>query len=274
MTAKLSINKIALIAFISLLSLIAVFPFYSMMIMGTYYANDLFTGIKLLPGNYLNENLKTLFTINIFRYYANSLIVSVSCTVLTVLVCSLAGFGFAKYNFRFKKPLFQFILLTMMIPAQLGLVAFVIEMHAIKWLDTLLPLIIPPAASAFGVFLMTQYASGSIPDEVLESGRIDGCGEYRVFAQIALPFMKPGFTTLALLTFLSSWNSFLVPVIVLSKDKLYTIPLGIRQLATNFRTDSAAQILGLTIATLPILVFFAIFSKSLISGLSAAAVKG
>ena len=263
-----------MIVLISGITMIAVFPFYSMIIMGTHYANDLFTGIKLLPGAYLLENFKTLLTIDIVGYYKNSLLVAVSSMILCVLVCSMAGFAFAKYEFRGKNILFTFILLTMMIPMQLGLVAFVIEMKTLGWLNTLLPLIIPPAANAFGAFWMTQFAKSAIPNEVIESARIDGCGEFRLFFQIALPFMKPACTTLGLLAFLWSWNSLLTPLILITQESLYTLPLGIRQLNTNFRFDFAAQILGLTLGTIPILIIFAVFSKSLIRGLSAAAVKG
>ncbi|BBI32843.1 carbohydrate ABC transporter permease [Cohnella abietis] len=256
------------------ISIMAFYPFYSMLIMSTYQSNDLYTSIKLLPGNYLGENFKTLFSIDFLAYYKNSIIVAISTTVLGVLVSAAAGFAFGKYKFRFKNVLFVSVLLTMMIPMQFGIVAFVIEMRWFGWLDTLLPLIIPPAANAFGVFWMTQFARSTIPDEVMESARIDGCGETSIFFKIVLPFLRPAFITLGLLFFLWSWNSFFVPLIVLSTDSLYTIPLGIRGLAGQFRADSAAQILGLTIGTIPVLVFFAIFSKNLIEGLASSAVKG
>lgn len=271
------INKIAFfisIVLLIIMSLIAAFPFYSMIIMGTYYANDLFTGIKLLPGDYLVENFKSIMSIDIGNNYKNSLIVATGVTLLGVLVSSMAGFAFAKYNFRMKKFLFAFILATMMVPKQLGLVAFIIEMRAIGWIDTLLPLIIPPAANAFGAFWMAQYSKSAIPHEVLESARIDGCSEYGLFFRIALPFLRSALVTIGLLLFLWSWNDFLTPFILLSDEKLFTLQLGIRQLSTQFRFDYAAQILGLTLGTIPILIFFAIFSKNLISGLSAAAVKG
>lgn len=274
MVGKSFIVRLLMVLFVGAISIVAIYPYYSMIMMGTYYSNDLFTGIKILPGDYLKENLATLKTINILTFYKNSVLVAVSCSILTVFVCAAAGFGFAKYQFKFKKPLFTFILLTMMVPLQLGIVAFVVEMRAIGWLKTLLPLIIPPAANAFGAFWMTQFALQAIPDEVMESARIDGCSELRIFTQIALPFMVPACTTLGLLAFLLSWNSLFQPLIVISDAKLFTIPLGIRQLATNFRMDNAAQILGLTLTSIPILFLFAIFSRSLISGLSSAAVKG
>ncbi len=273
MPKKKGLNIIGFVL-ILLISIIAILPFYTMLIMGTYYTNDLFTGMKFIPGNYLGENIKTLFSIDILAFYKNSIIVAGGSAILTVVVCAMAGFAFAKYKFLFKKTLFSSVMVTMMIPMQLGLVAFVIEMQAIGWRNSLLPLIIPPAASAFGVFWMTQFASSAIPDEVMESARIDGCNEFTLFVKIALPFMRAACMTLALLAFLWSWNNLLTPLVVISNESLYTIPLGIRQLSTTFRNDTAAQVLGLSLTTLPILLLFSAFSKSLISGLSAAAVKG
>ncbi|MFF2483936.1 carbohydrate ABC transporter permease [Paenibacillus sp. NPDC058071] len=256
------------------ISLLAFYPFYSMIMMSTYNSNELYTGIKLYPGNYLAENFKTLFSIDFLGYYKNSLIVAISTTVLGVLVSAAAGFAFGKYEFRFKNILFVSVLVTMMIPMQFGIVAFVLEMRWLGWLDTLLPLIIPPAANALGVFWMTQFARSTIPTEVLESARIDGCGETGIFFKIVIPFLRPAFVTLGLLFFLWSWNNFFVPLIVLSSDSLYTIPLGIRGLAGQFRADNAAQILGLTVGTIPVLIFFGFFSKNLMEGLASSAVKG
>lgn len=270
---KKSAKQIVMVLVISIFSLAALFPFYMMINMGTYKTNDLYTGIKLVIGGYAKENFHSLMQVHFIKYYLNSIMVSVSCAVLTVLVCSLGGYGLGKYKFRGQKVLMTIVMLTMMVPTQLSLVGFVKEMNFMKWSNTLLPLIVPPAASAFGVFWIRQFTQDSIPDSVIESAKLDGCGEAKVFFKIALPFMKPACATLALLSFLWAWNSFLVPVIIISKEELFTLPLGIRQLATQFRTDLGAQILGLTVATVPILILFGYFSDNLISGLAAAAVK-
>lgn len=256
-----------------IITLFSIAPFWIMINMGTYKSTDLYKGIKLLPGDYLSTNFKSLMQIDFWRYYANSLIVAVLCAALTVFVCAMCGYALSKYDFKGRKALINVVLLTMMIPTQLSLVGFVIEMKTIGWLNTLLPLIVPPAASAFGVFWMRQYSQDTIPQSVIESARIDGCNEFKIFTHIALPFMRPACMTLALLSFLWSWNNFVTPMVVLTNEKLYTVPLGIRQLATQFRTDIGAQILGLTLATIPMLIVFSIFSKSLISGLASAAVK-
>ncbi len=265
--------KAILAIIMSIFGLVSIAPFFFMINMGTYKANELYTGIKLVPSGYLAQNFKSLMSIDFFKYYGNSIFVSVSCAVLTVLVCSMCGFGLAKYRFKGRKFFTNLVMLTMMVPTQLSLVGFIIEMNKIGWLNSHLPLIIPTAASAFGVFWINQFTRDAIPDSIIESARLDGCGEFKMFLRIALPFMMPACMTLALLSFLWSWNSFMVPMIVLTNEKLFTVPLGIRQLATQFRTDLGAQILGLTLATIPMLVMFGLFSKNLISGLASAAVK-
>src|SRR5665647_73257 len=259
---------------IALLSIFALLPFYIMIIMGTYQNEDLFTQIVILPGTYLLENLKTVASSHFERVYMNSLIVSIISTVMSVFVSAFAGYSFAKYNFKYKNKIFAFVLFTMMIPGQLGLVAFVIEMRTLHLAGTLLPLILPWVANAFGVFWMTQFIRSAIPNEVLESARIDGCSDIDIFFKIVLAFIYPAITTLSLLVFLWSWNNYLLPLIVINKPELYTIPLGITSLGNAYRTDLAAQILGLTIGTLPVLLLFAIGSKSFIRGLTAGSVKG
>jgi cellobiose transport system permease protein len=259
---------------IALLSIFSLFPFYLMVIMGTYQNEELFEKIVLLPGSYLVENFKTVMKSRFDLIYLNSLIVSIASTALTVFVSALAGFAFAKHEFKYKRKLFSFILLTMMIPGQLGLVAYIIEMRYLGLTGTLIPLILPWIANAFGIYWMTQFMKGAIPSEVLESARIDGCSEISVFFRIALPFIGPAITTLSLLVFLWSWNNYLLPLILINDPELYTIPLGITTLGNMYRTDMAAQILGLSLGTIPVLVLFAIGSKSFIRGLTAGSVKG
>lgn len=259
---------------VAVISLFSVLPFYIMIVMGTYQNEDLFKKIVLLPGNYLFENLHTVLETDFGHIYWNSILISVISTVLCVFVSTMAGFAFAKHHFRRKQLLFTFVLLTMMIPGQLGLIAYIIEMRLLNLTDTFLPLILPWIANAFGVYWMTQYMKGAIPTEVLESARIDGCSEIGTFFRIALPFTLPAVTTLSLLVFLWSWNNYLLPLIIINDPERYTIPLGIANLGSAYRTDLAAQILGLSMGTLPVLALFAIGSKSFIRGLTAGSVKG
>jgi len=267
-------KSIILTIFMLLLAALFVFPFYTMLMMSTQYTEDIYKGIPLLPGSYLAANLKTVFSAHFELYYQNSLIVAVLATLLSVAVSTLCGYALSKYRFRGSKALFNFILVTMMIPTQLGLVAFVVEMKAIGWMNTLLPLIIPPAATGFGVYWMRNYIGGALPTELIESGRIDGASEPMILLRIAVPCIKPALMSLALMNFVTNWNSFLVPLIVLNKPETYTVPIGIINLNSAYRNDLAAKITALTLGTVPLLILFFATSKSFIRGITMGAVKG
>lgn len=268
------ILKIVVTFIMVIMALIVIFPFYLMIVMGTQYTNDLFKGLTLIPSNYIIENFKTIVNANFARYYFNSAYISILATALTLLVCTMAGYGFSMYKFKGGKIMFSICLGMMMVPTQLGIIAFSVEVRAIGWSNTHLPLIIPAAASIFAMYWIYQYCGKNVPKEVIESARVDGCGEFRIFIQIAIPFLRTAILSVGLLSFLWSWNSFIVPLVIISKQNLYTIPLGIKTLDVLFRVDYGAQILALAISTIPMLAFFLFFSKSLIRGLSSVAVKG
>jgi cellobiose transport system permease protein len=134
--------------------------------------------------------------------------------------------------------------------------------------------LIIPTASSFGVFWMTLYIRNSVPGELLDAARIDGCSDTKTFVQIVIPVIKPAIGTLSLLTFLGSWNNFMLPLIILNEPELYTLPVGIKSFGNMYRLDLGVQIAALTLATFPILIVFALFNKSLIRGITAGAVKG
>jgi multiple sugar transport system permease protein/cellobiose transport system permease protein len=257
-----------------LMAILFVFPFYSMIMMSTHYAEDIYKGIPLYPGKYLLTNLKTVFGAHFEVFYFNSLLTSISATFLAVTVSMLCGYALSKYDFKGRNVLFAFILVTMMIPTQLGLVAFVVEMKQLRWINTLLPLIIPPAATGFGVYWMRNYIVGAIPTEMLESARIDGASEPRILLSISAPCMKPALFSLALMNFVGNWNAFLIPLILLNKPSIYTVPIGIINLSSAYRNDIAAKIAALALGTLPLLLLFAVTSKSFIRGITMGAVKG
>lgn len=266
--------KTALYLPVLLITVISLFPFYVMLIMGTYYNEDLFTGLKLLPGNYLLQNMKTVFAKDILLFYKNSIYISFFAAAGAAMISALAGFAFSKYDFKLKKVLFIFVLGTMMIPPQLGLIGFTVEMKWLNIINTHLPLILPPMANAFGVFWMTKFIGSAIPTELLDSATVDGCSHYGLFSRIVLPNLKSGLLTIFLIVFLSTWNNFLIPLIIINKDSLYTITMGICLLGNMFRTDYAARILGLSFTVIPIIIIFTIMSKYFTQGLMAGSVKG
>lgn len=274
MRNKFKFSRFFVIIFLIFMSIISLFPFYIMLIMGTHKNENLFKGLHLMPGNYLLENFRTIMSMNFLRYYKNSLIVTITTTLGILVISILTGFAFAKMKFRFKNALFAFILATLMIPGQVGLVGFLMEMRVFGWNDTFLPLIIPPMASGFGVFWMKQYMEASVPDELLEAATMDGCGVVKSLIVIIVPLIKPAIITLFLLFFLWTWNDYLTPLVILMDQSKYTIPLSISLIGQLHRTDYAARILSLALATLPILILFGFGSKYLIKGMVVGAIKG
>lgn len=263
------LHKIPIYLFMVMMSVCALLPFYMMIVMGTHYSEDLYTGVKLFFGKYFVQNFQTVMRQNFLLYYWNSIVVA-GCHVAGGLVISaLTGYAFAKFEFRGKKFLFAVIVATLAIPEQLGLIGYVLEMRWLGLNNTLFPLIVFGMANAFGVFWMRQYIGSSVPDEIIESGRVDGCREFGIFFRLIIPIIRPALITIFLLLFLWSWNNYMTPLVMISKEKLYTIPLSIALISSEYRTDYAARILALSMGTIPILILFSFGSKYLIQGLVA-----
>ena len=268
------LHKIPIYLLMVMMSVCALLPFYMMIVMGTHYSEDLYTGVKLFFGKYFVQNFQTVMRQNFLLYYWNSIVVA-GCHVAGGLVISaLTGYAFAKFEFRGKKFLFAVIVATLAIPEQLGLIGYVLEMRWLGLNNTLFPLIVFGMANAFGVFWMRQYIGSSVPDEIIESGRVDGCREFGIFFRLIMPIIRPALITIFLLLFLWSWNNYMTPLVMISKEKLYTIPLSIALISSEYRTDYAARILALSMGTIPILILFSFGSKYLIQGLVAGSVKG
>jgi multiple sugar transport system permease protein len=176
-------------------------------------------------------------------------------------------------EFRFKRALFALVMATMMVPAFMNMIPTFMVMDALGWIDTHRALYLPGAASAFGIFLMRQFAASTVPKELLSAARIDGASELGIYWRIALPLMKPALGTLGLITFISSWNNFMNPLIVMRTAENYTLPLALRSLFSTTSTEWGALMAGSAIATLPLIVLFVISSRQLIAGLTAGAVK-
>jgi len=252
----------------------AIFPFYMMIIMSTYRTAELYKAIRMIPGSYYFKNLATVIESGFMKYYVNSFYIAFVATLLCAFVSSLAGYGLAKFRFRLNKPLYFFTIASMMIPMQLGLIGYVIEMRAIHLANTREAVIAMFVASSFGVFWMTQFIRGSLPTEVVESARIDGCGELRIFFSIVLAYIRPGLATLIILSFMWNWNNYLLPLVILTNPELYPLTLGIASLGNRYTADYAAQITALGIGTLPLILVFILGSRYFIRGLTAGDIKG
>ncbi len=250
-------------------------PFYFMFVFASHSRADIF---NLPPPVWFGlnglENLKILSArIPFWRNLGWSLYVALASTALTLLFCSMAGFAFAAYRFRFKNALFGLVMGTMLIPSFMNMIPSFMIMDALGWIDQHRALIIPGAASAFGIFMMRQFIESAVPMELIEAARMDGCGEFTIYRVVVLPLIKPALGTLGLVTFIASWNNFMGPLVVLRSADQYTLPLAIRSLQTPVDTEWGALMAGTAIATIPLLILYFVFSRQLIAGLTAGAVK-
>ncbi|WP_299686369.1 carbohydrate ABC transporter permease [uncultured Vibrio sp.] len=274
-----NIKKDKLIAYIiiALGAVIMLAPFYFMFIFSSH-SN---TGILSVPppvllGDYLVDNFNALldFLPYFWHNLGLSLYVAVVVTVLNLLFCSLAGYAFAMFEFRFKNLLFVFIMGTMLIPPFLGMIPTAMIMSTIGWMNDTKALIVPAACGAMGIFMMRQFISSSIPKELVEAARMDGCGEFKIYYRVIVPLIKPAFGTLGLITFISSWNNFMGPLVVMNDMKMFTVPLALRALQGTGQVPWGAVSIGAAIAVLPLLILFILASRRLIDGLTSGAVKG
>ncbi len=250
-------------------------PFWFMFVFATHSRSEIF---NLPPPLWFGDDLAANFRllterIPFWRNLGWSLYVALMSTALTLLFCSMAGYAFALMEFRFKKALFGLVMATMLLPSFMNMIPMFMIMDALGWIDQQRALYVPGAASAFGIFLMRQFAQSSVPRELVESARMDGCGEFSIYWRIVLPLMKPALGTLALITFITSWNNFINPLIVMRSLPNYTLPLALRSLQSTLNTEWGALMCGSAIATIPLIVLFAITSRQLIAGLTAGAVK-
>jgi multiple sugar transport system permease protein len=250
-------------------------PFYIMFVFATQSRSEIFNlPPPLWFGDDLGENLKILTErLPFWRNLGWSLYVALASTALTLLFCSMAGYAFALMEFRFKKVLFTLVMATMLLPSFMNMIPTFMIMDALGWIDQHRALYLPGAASAFGIFLMRQFAAAAVPRELVEAARLDGCGELGIYWRIVLPLLKPALGTLGLITFIASWNNFMGPLIVMRSAENYTLPLALRSLQSTLNTEWGALMAGSAIATLPLLVLFAISSRQLIAGLTTGAVK-
>ena len=256
-------------------ALIMLAPFYFMFVFATHSRTEIFSlPPPLFFGDDFLSNLKILTDrMPFWRNLGWSLYVALASTLLTLLFCSLGGYAFAMFEFKFKNALFGLVMGTMLLPSFMNMIPTFMIMDALGWIDQPKALYIPGAASAFGIFLMRQFVSSSIPKELIEAARMDGCGELSIYARIVLPLLKPALGTLGLITFIASWNNFIGPLIVMRGPEMYTLPLALRSLQSPVNTEWGALMTGSAIATLPLVVLFVLSSRQLISGLTAGAVK-
>ena len=220
------------------------------------------------------DNYRALFAhASMGRWFINSVLVCAVITLLHLLFDSLAGYAFAKKKFRGRSLVFGLIVATMMIPGQVLMVPLFILLSRMGLVDTLTAVVLPALAGPFGIFMMRQHIK-SIPDELLDAARIDGCSEARIFFSIILPLSAPMLATLGIFVFVTHWNAYLWPLIVLYSNEVYTLPVGLATLQGKHTVNYGLLMAGASLAALPMLVAFICFSRAFVKGLTAGAVKG
>ena len=256
--------------------LLSIFPFYWLVVMSTRTTGDIFGyPPKLTPGPHLLENIRNVIAnVDLISALLNTLFVSLTCAILVMFFDSLAAFAFAKYNFPGKNVLFVILIATFLIPGSLSLVPSFVLMSWLGWVGGFQSLIIPGAANAFGIFLLRQFASGSIPDELIESARIDGAGFFRTYWSVGVPMLRGGLAFLGIFTFIGAWNDYVWPLIVLVNPQRLTLQVALQNLNSVYGTDYGMVMAGALISVVPLIGVFIIGSRHFIANIAAGALKG
>ena len=271
---KFTIGKLLIYIFIAITMVITIFPVLWIAIMGTQSTQQIYQGVSFLPGGHLGENLAAIQDVNFIRAFGNSLLVAVPTVIVSVVTSTMAGYALSKFRFRGAGVIMGIILAIMLVPNEASIVAYVMEMRWLKLSNTLYPLIFINFAHAFGVFFMRQYILGGMPYEIIESCRVDGCSEPRIFFQFVMPIIKPALFTLCVIVFMTSWNNYMYPLVLINNQSMYTTPLAIASVGTRDSPMLGAKSLGVVLGILPLLIVFGFFSKSITRGLTEGALKG
>jgi len=257
-------------------ALVLVSPLYFTFVFATHTRASIFdTPPPLFFGGAMLTNIELLLErLPYWRNFGMSVYVAVMTTALNLLLCSMGGYAFAVYEFRFKRALFAIVLGSMMLPAFLSMIPNFMLMQWLGWIDQPRALYVPGAAGALGVFLMRQYIGSAIPRELIDAARMDGCGEFAIFWRVVMPLVGPALGTLGLITFINSWNNFIAPLVVMRSVENYTLPLALRSMQSPNNTEWGALMVGSAIAMLPLLVAYFLCARRLVAGLTAGAVRG
>ena len=264
---------------LAIISFFCLFWFYVLFINATRSNSNLQTGFSALPSTNLLTNLKNLFTkskLPVVSGLVNSLIVSSLSAVLSVYFSTMTAYAIHAYDFKLKKFIYPFILAVMMIPSQVTALGFVKLVVGLNLEDSFIPLIVPTIAAPVTFFYMKQYMESTLPMSLIEAARIDGSGEFHTFNMIILPLMKPAIAVQAIFTFVSSWNNYFTPALILHEDNKKTLPILIAQLrsADWLKFDMGQVYAMIAFSIFPVIVVYLILSKHIVQGVAAGSVKG
>jgi multiple sugar transport system permease protein len=275
----LTIRRIIAYIVLIVLTVLSLFPFLLLIINSTRSHVQIMQGFSIVPGSSFVKNLKSVLSneqLPIFRGMLNSFIVAGCCAVLSTYFSAFTAYGIHVYDFKLKKFAFTFIMVVMMVPTQVSALGFIKLMNKMNLMDTFWPLIIPSIAAPAVFFFMKQYMESSLPIEIVEAARIDGCNELRIFNQIIMPILKPAIAVQAIFTFVTGWNNYFIPALVLSKKKMKTLPILIAELrsADFLKFDMGQVYFLIMLSIIPVVIVYLCLSKFIIRGVTLGSVKG
>ena len=260
------------------LAFLCLFFFYILIINSTRSHSMIQKGFSFLPGKSFMTNFRHVMAdanIPVLSGIKNSLIVSSCCAILSTYFSAMTAYGIYAYNFKMKRPAFIFIMLILSMPTQVSALGFVQLVTNMNMLNTLWPLFLPSIAAPAVFYFMYSYIQSSLPLDLVEAARIDGCGEFKIFNRIVLPIMKPAIAVQAIFSFVSSWNNYFIPALVISENKMKTLPILIAALrsADFLKFDMGKVYMLITIAIVPIIIVYLLLSRYIVDGVTLGGVK-
>lgn len=272
------VMKVVIYVVCIFLAILSVLPFWIMIVNATRSTTEIQQhAISLIPSSYMMNNIKILLgkSFNPTVGFANSLIISIGATALAIYFSSLTAYAQVAYNWKLRNVFFSFIMVVMMIPAQVTMIGFYQMVYKIHMTNKLSMLILPAIASPTMVFFMRQYLQPTLSMEIVQSARIDGAKEFMIFNRIVLPIMKPAIATQAIFSFVASWNNLFTPLVLLTDQKKYTMPIMVSLLKGDiYKTEYGSVYMGLTLTVLPLIIVYLLLSKYIIAGVALGGVKG
>ncbi|MFC4652320.1 carbohydrate ABC transporter permease [Lactococcus nasutitermitis] len=280
MSKALRTRRILIYIVFVLLTIISILPLVMMFINSTRSVVQINTGVSLIPGASLIHNVKVLFQygFNMAQGVGNSFFVAAGSTIISVYFSAMGAYALVAYDFKAKKLVYGFIVALIMIPSQVSMIGFYEFMIRLNLLDNFLPLILPGMAAPATVFFLVEYMSTVYNKDYADSARLDGASELTIFHRVMLPMMKPGLATMAIFSFVFSWNNFLMPLILISKQSMYTLPMIVQTItamgAGGHTVEWGAIYVGLSVTVVPIIIVYLLLSRFIVGGGTDGGVKG
>lgn len=270
------LQKTLIYIILILLTLLSLMPFWVLLVNSTRSVEQIQQGLSLLPGESLSANWNALTSkgFDVIQGFKNSFIVAFFSTIISLYASAIAAYALTAYNFKLKRMMFGVVVGLIMIPPQISMVGFYQFVAKMNMLNSFTPIVLQSLAAPATVFYLKQYLETIYHPDLADSARLDGAGEIKIFHQIMLPLMKPGLATMAIFSFVTSWNNFLMPLILINDTEKFTLPMLIQLLKTDvYRTEFGSMYLGISLSIVPLLLIYLFLSKYIVGGVTAGGIK-